>query len=468
MSLIERDDAAVLASLADSAERGMPRMSLDEGALLEAGRRRRRRAVATRAAAGGALAAVLAVAAVQVSDPGALSRAASALLGHRDAAPAPGPVADTAPRTRKILPGVLATVSAGERVLADGTRARLLGLEASSLSSTGRDLAVVPNDGANEASVAPAPWLDSTLDLALLDGASLAEREHWDGWAVAAPLTHDELAFWATDGVTSPAVDDPRVTGGRPGRLPAGAGWAMAVELDDGTWLVVGLVPAASDPAALARVTLRAALTSGGASTTTLDLPTFRVGTADGRRMFAATLAAGLGLPRPDVHGSPTTILERVPVPLVPAGASSPTAPAADAADTLGARVAAALPTLDPAVLPAGYAFQDSVDVGGGAVSHVFASPEGPGGPLLVVRTGLAPASTTEREAGVEWAAVPGFSSEVTVRAGQRDWEGRTWAFLDVDAADGSSFQLVGEGVPLDTVIATGRRLVEAFGGDPT
>ncbi len=91
----------------------------------------------------------------------------------------------------------------------------------------------------------------------------------------------------------------------------------MCVVLDDGSWLVVGFAPLGTDPAAVAEVTLRQPIPGAdGAPVTTLHLPTFDVGGADGRRMFAATIGPSAGLPIPDPAGT-TTAIERIPVPFV-------------------------------------------------------------------------------------------------------------------------------------------------------
>jgi len=55
---------------------------------------------------------------------------------------------------------------------------------------------------------------------------------------------------------------------------------------------------------------------SDGDPTKVLRLPTFAAPTADGRRMFAATIDPSVGLP---TTGLGTYPLERIPVPLVDA-----------------------------------------------------------------------------------------------------------------------------------------------------
>lgn len=225
---------------------------------------------------------------------------------------------DAEPTVVDLAPGVRATAEVGLRVLADGTHARTLGLTAANVSTTGRGLAVVPNDGAN-APFEEAPWRDNAMEIALLDGDVVAQRQYWDRWVSHAPLTEAEREYWTRDGAPTPGPLDRQLMAGLPPALGSDEGWAMAWPFDDGTWLIVGYMPPDAGEGSEARVVLRKPLaTADGGSARTLDLPTFDAGAADGRLMFAATISPELGVPTPTEGDDAVYLLERIPVVAVP------------------------------------------------------------------------------------------------------------------------------------------------------
>lgn len=230
------------------------------------------------------------------------------------------PVADgavSAPVLVDLAPGVRAAVRPGVRLLADGTHALVLGLTASNVSSEGSEIAVVPNDGANHASRSPAPWRDDDYEIALVADDTLAQRQYWDGWGSHAPLTASEEAYWTRGGAPEPDPLDPAFSMGQPSDLAPDEGWAMAWPFDDGTWLIIGYVPAGTDPDHLARVALREPIPDvDDVGMAALELPTFEAGSDDGRRMFAATISPDVGAATPEA--GPTFVLERVPVVVAP------------------------------------------------------------------------------------------------------------------------------------------------------
>ena len=309
MTPTQLDDEQLLEVLQRRADQALPTMALDPAATLAGGRRHRRRRHLTVAASAATTGLALTFMTAQVIDFGALTGNSPEFEQQTSAA---GDEAHAT--TLDLAPGVRATVLPAERLLTDGTTALVLGLIAANVSANGTELAVVANDGVNAASFQDAPWLDTDLEIALLEGDALSQRQYWDAWGTLAPLTADETQFWTRGGVRAPDMFDPALMGGRPAGLASDEGWAMSTSTDDGTWIIVGFAPLGTNPTAEANVTLREALTAhDGSELTVLALPTFDVGAADGRRMFAATIAPGAGPAQPTVEG-PTTALERIPV----------------------------------------------------------------------------------------------------------------------------------------------------------
>ena len=117
--------------------------------------------------------------------------------------------------------------------------------------------------------------------------------------------------------------------------------------------------------------------------------------------------------------------------------------------------------------MPPGFTYVDSVEVDGtGATSNVYAGAEGPTGPMLYLYTGIGPGYVTERESELIWQAATGFADGYDVHTAVHPWHGVTWAFVDIDAADGTSVQLIGEGVSASDVLATAHRLLAAVRPD--
>jgi|GEM_PF-2333212 len=223
----------------------------------------------------------------------------------------------------EVAPGIRAAAEPTERGLGDGTTALVLGLLAGD-DADARELAIVPNDGTNGTDPYGfgQVWAsrDATLDLAFLAGTDVAQRQYWETWGTSAPLTAAEAAFWGlgADGAVPMGLEQPlAMAAPGPDLLPADEGFAIAMLFDDHTYLIIGFAPADADPDLLAEVTLREPVAgSDGDPTKVLRLPTFAAPTADGRRMFAATIDPSVGLP---TTGLGTYPLERIPVPLVDA-----------------------------------------------------------------------------------------------------------------------------------------------------
>lgn len=307
MTPTQLDDEQLLEVLQRRADRALPTMALDPAAMLAGGRRhRRRRRLTVAGAATTGLALTLMTA--QALDFDAFTGISQAFEQQTSAAGS-----EAHATTVDLAPGVRGTALPAQHALADGTTALVLGLEAANVSASGTELAVVANDRANKP-LEEAPWLNVDLEIALLDSDVISQRQYWDRWVSVAPLTSAETEFWTRGGAPAPDMFDPRLMGGRPADLASDEGWAMGISTDDGTWLIVGFAPASTDPSAEANVTLREPLPAhDGTDMTVLTLPTFDVGAADGRRMFAATIAPGVGPVQPTVEG-PTTVLERIPV----------------------------------------------------------------------------------------------------------------------------------------------------------
>ncbi len=114
-------------------------------------------------------------------------------------------------------------------------------------------------------------------------------------------------------------------------------------------------------------------------------------------------------------------------------------------------------------VLPAGYSFEDAVDVdGSGLVSHIYGGPEGPAGPVLYIHTGGSTAALTGRYAAAVQERLPGVSDNFLVTiARDRDKVRRTnITIVTIDASPAGVVRLIGE-LPEADVVLTARRLVD-------
>lgn len=258
---------------------------------------------------------------LETCDPDQARRIADAVGVDLDDDPAaPEPETGTLPAGLvEVAPGVVAAARPTERVMDDGSLALILGLRAGD-DPAARELAVVhnPRTGIWTPYGSGEVWVsrDVTLDIALLEGTDVKEALFWEDWGRFSLLITDaEREFWGPgveDGSEAILENAPN-----PHRLADDEGWATVRFFDDRTTVVVGLVPADADPDALAQVTLREPITGPeGRPTTVLRLPTFEAPTADGRRMFAATIDSTVGLWNTPDWQYP---LERIPVPLVDA-----------------------------------------------------------------------------------------------------------------------------------------------------
>lgn len=254
---------------------------------------------------------------LETCDPDQAKRIADAVGVDLDDDPAaPEPETGTLPAgVVEVAPGVVAAARPTERVTDDGSLALVLGLRAGD-DPAARELAVVhnPRTGIWTPYGSGEVWVsrDVTLDIALLEGTDVKEALFWENWGTPIGLSPRELEWWGPDVDTR--ADTVVFDAPNPRRLAEDEGWATSTRFDDGTILLIGLVPADADPDALAQVTLRASVTgSDGSLTTVLELPVFDAPTADGRRMFAATIDATAAV---RLLSWP---LQRIPVPLVPA-----------------------------------------------------------------------------------------------------------------------------------------------------
>lgn len=186
----------------------------------------------------------------------------------------------------------------------------------------------------------------------------------------------------------------------------------------------------------------------------------------------AALVLAAAGctasLPTDDVSTDPTRAAGATTRPSGAGAASASavpsTTPAPSAATQLTDRTRE---PLGADVLPAGYAYVDSVDVdGSGLMSNIYGGPEGPTGPMLLLYTGIGPDYINAQQSDLDWADVEGFSAPMHVRVARAVSFGVPWTFVDVDIAD-VSVQLIGHGTPEAEVVATAERLLAGMPGAP-
>ncbi|MCB2178149.1 MAG: hypothetical protein KQH57_20260 [Actinomycetales bacterium] len=166
-------------------------------------------------------------------------------------------------------------------------------------------------------------------------------------------------------------------------------------------------------------------------------------------------------------HGHATATATPPTTPPAPLRTADTGPTIAPADRSFGAAVAAVAAGLGDGVVPPGFSYADSVEVDGtGATSNVYAGADGPTGPMLYLYTGISTGYVTERESGLTWQAATGFADGYDVHVATHPWSGTTWAFVDIDAADGTSVQLIGNGVPVGDLLATAHRLLAAVGRD--
>ncbi|GAA3823030.1 hypothetical protein [Cellulomonas soli] len=308
MTGTSEQDKLLLERLQRYSDRAEPPMALDSASVLRAARRRdarRRTAIPVSLVVTASIAAGLHVAA-----PSLVESLRSAAVDQTQQADSE--LTDT-PIVLELAPGVRTVSLPVARRLADGSVAYVLGLTGANWSTSATEIAIVANDGANAETSQRAPWRDTSLDVALLQGDVLSQRQHWDTWASEAPLSAREREYWyPADSAPTDATNE-RIRLGQPTALAVDEGWAMAIPFDDGTWLIIGFAPSGIADVAEAQVMLRQPLLDEhGDTLAVLSLPTFDVGSADGRRMFAASIDPAAGLPTP-VDG-PTFPIERIPV----------------------------------------------------------------------------------------------------------------------------------------------------------
>ncbi|MFF2620713.1 hypothetical protein [Oerskovia jenensis] len=139
--------------------------------------------------------------------------------------------------------------------------------------------------------------------------------------------------------------------------------------------------------------------------------------------------------------------------------------PSFDGSTRAGALLLAAAGDLDPAILPVGFHYVETVDLDlseSKSSIYVQGQPgeEGPGLYVHAVHAGVSVPSL-----GDDWAdeAVPELSGEETVTVAS-DPAGQDRSVVSIDASPVGTVRLIGDGVPRDDLIAMAGRLLDSVG----
>lgn len=158
---------------------------------------------------------------------------------------------------------------------------------------------------------------------------------------------------------------------------------------------------------------------------------------------------------------SPMATAEQTPAAAPPATPISPF----DGATRAGALLLAAAGELDPAILPAGFHYVETVDLDlSESTSSVYVQGQpGEQGPGLYVHA--VHAGVTVESLGDDWTpeAVPELSGEETVTVAS-DPVGQDRSVVTIDAPPAGVVRLIGDGVSRDELLATAERLLDSVG----
>lgn len=147
-----------------------------------------------------------------------------------------------------------------------------------------------------------------------------------------------------------------------------------------------------------------------------------------------------------------------------PAPAAEPSEPVQSAAGSPGAvLVSYAQSPLGLAVLPKGFTFVNAVDVAEGSreVSHVYAGPGGPGGPVLFVNTGVAPARPGQATSQPAQEELPALSQEFPVSI-TRGTSSSARVVVTIDVSPAGLVRVSAEDLPEAEVLGVVQRLITA------